>query len=162
MGFGTGHHATTRLCLDAIQHANVRQRTVLDVGTGSGVLAIAASLLGASRVVAVDDDVDAVRSARDNVSLNAGAAVELSVGDVRSCALSNCDIVLANLTGGLLIAMAARLQAVVDPGGQIILGGYMEHEEQDVLRAFAACTVERRASEDGWVCATLRRQRSVR
>jgi ribosomal protein L11 methyltransferase len=155
MGFGTGHHATTRLCLAALQAAEVRGRTVLDVGTGSAVLGIAASLLGASDVTGIDDDPDAVHAAWENLALNPGASVTLIVGDLRTTDLIAADIVVANLTGGLLTAAADRLQQLTGPGGRLILSGLLKDEESGVLAAFAGRTVEHRGEEDGWTCVTL-------
>ena len=103
MGFGTGHHATTRLCLEALQSVDPSGKRVLDVGTGSGVLALAAALLGAREVTAIDNDPDAVASARDNLGLNpAAGSIDLSVADLRDSPPSPAAIVLANLTGAML------------------------------------------------------------
>lgn len=156
MGFGTGHHATTRLCIDALQRLNVAGRTVLDVGTGSGVLAIAASLLGASRSVGIDDDADAITAARENLELNPPAEVTLLVADLRATDVGPADVVIANLTGGLLIAAARALQEFVAPGGSLVMSGLMAIEEQDVLAAFPTWTVESRSEEDEWLCLVLR------
>lgn len=155
MGFGTGHHATTRLCLDALQHVEVSGLTVLDVGTGSGVLAIAASLLGAAGVTGIDEDEDAVHASWDNLALNGGAMVSLLIGDFRSTPLAHADIVLANLTGGLLMSAADRLRQLTAPGGRLILSGFRLHEEGDVLATFPGLSVERRGEEEGWICVTL-------
>ena len=160
MGFGTGHHATTRLCLAALQRLDLKERSVLDVGTGSGVLAIAASLLGSTEVTGIDDDADAIESARKNVELNAAANVTLLTGDLRATKLSAADIVMANLTGGLLIAAAVILQSLATRGGRLILSGLMAAEEQDVLTAFAGWVVEHRAAEAEWICLTLRGAKS--
>jgi ribosomal protein L11 methyltransferase len=156
MGFGTGHHATTRLCLAALQRIDLAGHSVLDVGTGSGVLAITASRLGATDVTGIDDDADAIHAAWENLALNTGAQVSLLVGDFRTDAVVPADIVLGNLTGGLLIASADRLRRLVNAHGALIVSGFMTSEERDVAAAFSAFTVEHRAEEDGWVCVTLR------
>src|SRR5687767_11904529 len=155
MAFGTGHHATTRLCLAALQRLALAGRSVLDVGTGSGVLAIAASRLGASDVTGLDDDADAIHAAWENLALNPGATVSLVVGELRSTDLVPADVILANLTGGLLIASAERLRKLTNAHGRLILSGFQTHEEADLVAAYSAFTVERRDEEDGWVCLTL-------
>lgn len=155
MGFGTGHHATTRLCLAALQRIDLAERSVLDVGTGSAVLAIAASRLGAAEVTGIDDDADAIHAAWENLALNPGATVTLIVGDLRTTELRPADVVLANLTGGLLVASAPLLKKLAKAHGHLVLSGFMAHEEQEVLAAFGGFTVEQRAEEDGWLCVTL-------
>jgi ribosomal protein L11 methyltransferase len=157
MGFGTGHHASTRLCLLGLQRLDLDGRTVIDVGTGSGVLAIAARRLGASGVLGIDDDGDAIAAAEENVALNQESRIALEVADLRASKIGQFDVVTANLTGGLLIASAERLLSFAAPGGCLILSGFMDHEEREVLAAFASCAVDARNQEDEWVCAVLRR-----
>jgi ribosomal protein L11 methyltransferase len=152
MGFGTGHHATTRLCLLALQRLNLAHRRVLDVGTGSGVLAIASSLHGAPAVTAIDADADAVEAARENLLLNPGASVTLRLTDLHALGAERFDVLVANLTGGLLIQAARRLQ---DLATTLVLSGFLTHEEADVRSAYAALDADCRAEEDGWVCVTL-------
>jgi ribosomal protein L11 methyltransferase len=158
MGFGTGHHATTRLCLSALQDLDLRGRTVLDVGTGSGVLAIAAARLGAGQVLAIDSDPDASASARENLQLNAATnvslgAVSLGTTDIRDLTLKPFDVLLANLTGALLVTVAPRLRGLCK--GHLVISGLTAPEEPDVLSAFAGCQVLSRTQEDEWVCLTL-------
>jgi ribosomal protein L11 methyltransferase len=155
MGFGTGHHATTRLCLAALQRGALAGLSVLDIGTGSGVLAIAASRLGAGDVTGLDDDADAIHAAWENLALNPGAIVALIIGDLRSTELRPADLILANLTGGLLISSAERLRKLTNAHGRLVLSGFQTHEERDVVAAYAAFTVEHRGEEDGWVCVTM-------
>jgi ribosomal protein L11 methyltransferase len=158
MGFGTGHHATTRLCLGALQQIHLHGNSVIDVGTGSGVLAIAARKLGASGVLAIDDDPDAVAAAEANVALNQESRIALEVADFRAAKIGQFDLVMANLTGALLIASADRLASLTIPGGRLVLSGFMDHQEREVLRAFEGCTLEWRAQEDEWVCVGLTRR----
>jgi len=152
MGFGTGHHVTTRLCLAALQAVDITDRVVLDVGTGSGVLAVAADRLGAARVLGIDDDPDAIQSARENLGLNPDVHhVTFETLDLAAHALPDADVVTANLTGALLVRASAALLAAVRPGGTLILSGIQSHERDEVRRAFADGEVCWERDEDGWV-----------
>jgi ribosomal protein L11 methyltransferase len=156
-GFGTGHHATTSLCLTALQRLDLAGCRVVDVGTGSGVLAIAASRLGASHVLGIDDDPNAFRAAQENLTLNKGVDVSLRLVDVRSIAIEPFDVVLANLTATLLREAAPRLKDLAAPKAHMILSGFTRDDESDVLSAYPELTVFNRAEQDEWVCVTLRR-----
>ena len=158
MGFGTGHHASTRLCLAALQQIDLHDKTVLDVGTGSGVLAIAARMLGALEVLAIDNDPDAIESARENVTLNPGVHVDLQVVDLKTVVLTPFDVVLANLTGGLLMQAAGRLQELTTATGRVIVSGFTQTEEVGVLAAFRGFHAVDRMQEDEWMCAVLQRE----
>jgi ribosomal protein L11 methyltransferase len=153
MGFGTGHHATTRLCLELLQELDVRGRRVIDVGTGSGVLAIAASKLGAATVVALDHDPDALQNARDNAGANDGS-IDIRDADLATLRLAPADIVLANLTGAVLQRFAPTLRALVAPGGRMIVSGIGPWELADVVTALEATLVVQRADGD-WCAAIL-------
>jgi ribosomal protein L11 methyltransferase len=120
------------------------------------VLALAASLLGAANVIAFDDDEDAITAARENLTLNPRARVTMQVGDLRQAAAANADLVLANLTGALLVTAASQIKQLTDSGGRLILSGFLAREERDVIQAFAPLTVEQRGQEEEWVCVTLR------
>ena len=156
MGFGTGHHATTRLCLAALQRLELRDKVVLDVGTGSGLLAIAAAKLGAARAIGIDDDGDAIHAAKENLEFNSVTNVELVVGDLLRDALPVADVVVANLTGALVVRAGARLVAAVTPGGVLIVSGVLASERGDIRRAFANQTFVEDVQEDEWLGFTLR------
>lgn len=152
MGFGTGHHATTRLCLDTLQGFRVEGARVLDVGTGSGVLAIAAAALGASEALGIDFDPDAITNARENLDLNpAVSGVRFEVVDVRDAVLPRADIVLANLTGAVLVQNARLLASAVDTDGTLIVSGLQTHEYEDVVNAFAGARIASEKEEAGWM-----------
>lgn len=152
MGFGTGHHATTRLCLEGLQALDLKGRFVLDVGTGSGILAIAASRLGADRALGLDVDPDAIESANENLALNPEVRnVEFECRDVAASPLPAAGLVLANLTGALLIREAWALLEAARPSGLVIVSGLLEGEESAVRRAFAGAGVQFRRQHDEWV-----------
>jgi ribosomal protein L11 methyltransferase len=156
MGFGTGHHATTRLCLELLQAIELAGKRVIDVGTGSGVLALAAFRLGASHVTAMDNDPDALQNARENFTRN-GAAASIIVIEADLSAVSSgpADVVVANLTGAVLQRYAALLRRLVRAGGTLIVSGFGPDEMDDVLGAFGAPTAV--SSREGeWAAAMLR------
>jgi ribosomal protein L11 methyltransferase len=157
MGFGTGHHATTRLCLRALQELDLTESRVLDVGTGSGVLAIAARMLGAREAIGIDDDRDAIHSAMENLTRNPGIDhVTFEARDLRTAPLSPADVITANLTGALLVRSANLLVGALTPHGSLIVSGLQTHEREDVVRAFGQERVVWEAVEDDWVGLIVR------
>jgi ribosomal protein L11 methyltransferase len=157
MGFGTGHHATTRLCLRALGTLDVTGLRVLDIGTGSGVLALAAAASGAAAVTGIDIDDDAVAAARRSAALNPDVpAIEFRTGDIAALG-APADLVLANLTGAMLTRSAVVLAGAVAAGGRLIVSGFMHDERDAVETALTGFVVEARFDEDGWCAATLGR-----
>lgn len=156
MGFGTGHHATTRLCLRLLSDLDVSDLSVLDLGTGSGVLTMAAALSGARRVLGIDVDVDAIQSAETSARMNTlPNTIEFQVSDFRSAPPAPAEVVLANLTGGMLTSSGPQIAALVKPGGQMILSGFDHTEVDGVLAAFPGFTVLQRLTEDHWIALHL-------
>jgi ribosomal protein L11 methyltransferase len=157
MGFGTGHHATTRMCLQLLSDLDVSDLDVLDLGTGSGVLSMAAALRGARGVVGIDVDVDAIASAEASAALNTlPDTIEFRIADFRSAPPKAADVVLANLTGGMLTSSAGAIDALVRTGGQMILSGFDHTEVDAVVRAFPRFTANARLTEDTWMALQLR------
>ena len=158
-GFGTGHHQSTRLCLVLLQGRDLAGRTVTDVGTGSGVLAIVAAKLGAAFVSAIDVDPDAVENARENIERNSvGDIAEAHLRDLRDLVLAPADLVTANLTGTLLARYVERLSPLVRPSGSLIAAGFTTDEKRLVLDAFTgAFEMSESAEEDGWWAFVLTR-----
>jgi ribosomal protein L11 methyltransferase len=158
MGFGTGHHATTRLCLEALQRATLAGAFVLDAGTGSGILAIAAARLGATGALGVDCDADAIHSANQNLALNPDArGIRFAVADLTAMLLPRADVITANLTGALLTRVAGVLLGASTPGGTLILGGILAAEELAVRRAFASADTVWRGQDEEWIGLMLTR-----
>lgn len=156
MGFGTGHHATTRLCLRLLSDLDVSDLSVLDLGTGSGVLTMAAALSGARRVLGIDVDVDAIQSAETSARMNTlPDTIEFQVSDFRSAPPAPAEVVLANLTGGILTSSGPQIAALVKPGGQMILSGFDHTEVDGVLAAFPGFTALQRLIEDNWIALHL-------
>lgn len=134
-GFGTGHHATTRSTLIAVQTQCARRtfKTALDVGCGSGILAVAMALLGIKRIVALDIDPIALDNARHNAELNGCAnAVRFSRVPIRSLRRP-FPLITANILSSTLITLAPDLMRLLAPGGRLILSGILNREAADVM-----------------------------
>ena len=130
MAFGTGSHPTTQLCLVALEDYLTPDVRVADVGTGSGILAIAAAKLGGSLVAANDNDPLAVKIARENAAAN-GVAVEVT----DALPTGRYDVVVANILADVIIGMAGELHALLAPDGVLIASGIIDTREADVRRA---------------------------
>ena len=157
MAFGTGLHPTTQQCLEALSTLVVEGRRVLDVGTGSGILAIAAAKRGAREVIGVDTDPLAVAAALENAERNGvdittrrGSAVDVT---------GAFDVVVANLIGPILVRIAADLRDRLDEHGVLVAAGITEQAEPEVVAAFAAngLRVSARDERTDWVRLILTR-----
>jgi ribosomal protein L11 methyltransferase len=141
-----------------LSEIDVSDHTVIDLGTGSGVLAMAAALSGARTVLGIDIDRDAITSAEASARLNTlPDVITFTVGDFRRDSPGPADIVLANLTGGMLTATASQIMSLVKPDGQLIVSGFDDTEVDAVINAFSAFTAQHRLSEEHWIALRLAR-----
>lgn len=160
MGFGTGHHPSTAAVLRLMQHplvmANPPQR-VLDVGTGSGILAVAAVLLYGAQVDAIDVDGAVLRGAEQNLRLNgADAAVRLVQGDISQVS-GSYDLILANIYAEILIAIEPALKARAAIGARLVLAGIAEEHSEEVSVDYREWSSIESITEAGW-CAYLKQR----
>lgn len=162
MAFGTGTHGTTRLCLEAIAALYAETggpRRVLDVGTGSGILAMAAAALGARRVLACDIDEQSCATARENVALNRQQDRVEITGEPLPQLEGNFDLVVANILAEENVRLAEELVSRVAPGGWLILSGILQEREDFVIRGFAPFSLQgpQLSRREDWSCLTYRK-----
>ncbi len=149
LAFGTGSHPTTRLCLDWLDRNMSPGCSVLDYGCGSGILAIAAAKLGATRVRGVDIDEQAVLSSRYNAQRNCVDAEFFNADDAPP---EPADVVLANILSNPLKVLAPLLATLTLPGGRLVLSGILPLQAADVAEAYRAWfDIESPVTDDGWV-----------
>lgn len=156
MAFGTGHHATTTLMMKALLSGNIAGASVIDMGTGTGILAILASMLGAAEVAAVEIDPFAAANAADNVALNLGndSAVEVLEGD--ASALGNigfkADVFLANINRNVITADIEAYAAALKKGGRLVVSGFYVADREIVAEAAARAGFDADGVDefDGW------------
>jgi ribosomal protein L11 methyltransferase len=159
MAFGTGLHPTTRLMLLALQERVHERMRVFDLGTGSGILAIAAALMGAT-VVAVDSSSVAANVAEANIHANhLTGRISVAEGSIELVAHETFDLVLANLVAQVLIELAPKIASCLAPGAEVLGSGIIEERVDDVARAFVASgleIVEKLNDEDWWLIVARR------
>lgn len=163
MAFGTGAHPTTRMCLESMERICFNENGgklpdgVLDVGTGSGVLSIAAALMGATHIVAVDIDPEAVVVTQENLELN-GVEHVVAASTTDLCDLNEAyGVVVANILAEELVRLADQLIAKIAPGGWLILSGILTEKEQFVCAGFSGLTLVENPREAEWSCLTFRK-----
>jgi ribosomal protein L11 methyltransferase len=163
MAFGTGAHPTTRMCLESLERicfdvsGGKLPDPVLDVGTGSGVLSIAAALLGATRITAIDIDPDAIRVTQENLELNQAektvTASTSSLADLEG----EYGVVVANILAEELVRLSSQLTAKVLPGGWLILSGILTEKAEFVRAGFPGLDLVESPCEAEWSCLTFRK-----
>ena len=157
--FGTGQHATTALCIRALEELVRPGMTVFDVGTGSGVLAIVAAKLGAKRVEAVDFDPVAVRVARENVRQNgAEDVVRTERSDLLKSVAGKADLIIANIIADIIVRLFGEVKGSLVAGGTMLLSGIIEDRLPDVVEAAAqhGFAVEKIEQEKGWAAVIVK------
>lgn len=161
MAFGTGGHDTTRLVLETLEQYIHPDTALLDVGCGSGILSIAALLLGARSAVGVDIDPLAVKTARENGLLNGFDQPRLTIleGDLVDKISGRYQVVAANIVADAIIALSPAIPAFLEPGGVYIVSGIIDTREQEVRDALASCgfAVIQRREHGGWLCMVCRK-----
>jgi len=150
MAFGTGHHETTKLALQALESIDLFKKDVLDIGAGSGILAIAADLLGAARAHGVDNDPETLAVAQENCVLN-GSRATFAVGTVQDVPSDSADVIAANLFAELHVQLAAEYHRVLRGGGWLFVTGIMNEKLEAVLEALTPqFEIDRVVQEGEW------------
>ncbi|MDX2188520.1 MAG: 50S ribosomal protein L11 methyltransferase [Bacteroidota bacterium] len=152
MSFGTGHHATTYMMVQQLFALDLKNKTVMDAGTGSGILAIVASKLGASEILAFDTDDWAVENSIENTSKNNCTNITVSQGTINECVPEGkkYDVILANITKNILTSESASYMESLQADGYLIISGFYTEDVKDLTSTFGGLQVVNTIERDNW------------
>jgi len=160
LAFGSGSHATTQLCMQMLEQYVTPGCTVLDIGCGSGILSIAAVLLGAGTALGVDIDPMAVQNARENAARNGQAEpqVQFTQGDLTRDITGRFDMIVSNIVADAIIALAPCVRRFLKPGGAWLSSGIIDTRAEEVITALQHenFTIDQMQMQEGWVCITCK------
>jgi len=158
MSFGTGHHATTWQMVAAMEKLDFNQKSVLDFGTGTGILAILAEKLGAAVVYAIDNDRWSIENTEENIQRNQATAVLVQLAD-KLTDFPAVDIILANINKHVILSEIGVMVQHCKPGGQILISGLLQSDEADLQAAIDDLPIAliNKTNKDSWLCWCLQR-----
>jgi ribosomal protein L11 methyltransferase len=159
MSFGTGEHQTTKLVLRLLEKYVSDGQKMLDVGSGTGVLAIAALKLGASSAIAVDNDEWCLDNAKENSQLNnVTDSLEVKIGVIDDIKENNFDLITANIQKNILLEICSSIHQKIKPGGTVILSGLLETDEKDIIKFYSDAGFKfiEKAQMDEWISIVLK------
>lgn len=162
MSFGTGHHATTRLMLEAMRELDFKGKRVFDFGTGTGILAILAAKLGAVEVLGIDNDSWSIENAEENTAANNVNGLELKLGSLEEAGTQPFDIILANINRHILLQYMEPMNGLLRAGGTLLLSGVLLDDEEVIRESAlkAGLNAVSRANEGDWICMRFDRRES--
>ena len=161
MAFGTGHHPTTRMCLEMLETLVKPCHAVLDLGCGSGILSIASAKMGSEKVIGIDNDETAIKVARENIKINGiGDSVSISNGSVPNKNIDKYsnDIVVANISSKVILDLSKEITEYLKPKGYLLISGFLDNTESEIIDVFKKLNlnVVSKLGTADWVALCLR------
>lgn len=150
LAFGTGTHPTTALCLGWLDSADIQNKTLIDYGCGSGILAIAALKLGAAKLIAVDHDPQAILATNDNAQQN-GVGKKLLAVSSDDFQPQQADVVIANILANILVELAPQISGLVKPAGELVLSGILHDQASQVISAYNEFSFSEPVRQGDWM-----------
>ena len=157
MAFGTGRHESTRIMIKLMDDVDFKGKTILDIGCGSGILALYAHILGAEKIIAVDNDPDAILNAKKNVSLNGAATIDLVCANLQDI-LGSFDIVLANIDIKTFSEYSEKVASLVERDGFLFISGILRKNKDQLLHLFQGWNLVQDYRKNSWCGFLLSRQ----